>query len=748
MLAPGTVKAMTSRSQSDETLYYITRATKKGSARIMCDGQELHTMTHDLRNIKVLGDGEYVMAHGLSVLVLGWRKPIPESETDYIWLEIPIANASTCVDARLIAKPSGGKKSSGKATGLRLAMGYRDGKIELYDDLSTLFGKDADIHLPSPRLLHWHRQSVSSLKFSKDGNYLISGGRETVLVLWQLDTGHKQFLPHLTSEVERIVVSPEGDRYALQMGDNSIMVLNTSELKPIANFAGLQMRCPPSHMLPSALSPPAATLHPQDPNMLLLSVPASQTKDHRDISARPFLQIFDIRTSRHVARQALTRNNVTDFNLGPESTPILPPDVKFLALSADGSWLATIDEWTPPRSDLDSLASGNDDLDFQGAMRREVYLKFWRWDEAQSLWTLTTRVDSPHPRAAGDGLGAGVVRALVSSPARNGFATLGEDGCVRLWRVRRKMRSGVVVKNEGGEEVVEWTCARTVRLEGDEDRADSPMQLIGLPKLQTACLAYAPDGSMLAAVHSTEDVSTLPVVYFIDTADGVMIPKLGLAATAITSVGFVNRYLVLVTRPAVYVWDLIDDTLKQKLEIPEQAQYGSWKAPSLTTNASDGTFAIATEDVGSGGATVRICSPTKATCLHSQTFSTNVETVLAGKGSRGYTVLFADATIQTLLPSSGRLSGLDSRTRFSKRITAPAAINADVDMVDVVNATSAQPKQLRSEEDDRPVVRPEQLAEIFDVGGVVMPPVRDMFRAVVGLFGRKPYVRPPVEVEA
>jgi NET1-associated nuclear protein 1 (U3 small nucleolar RNA-associated protein 17) len=45
-------------------------------------------------------------------------------------------------------------------------------------------------------------------------------------------------------------------------------------------------------------------------------------------------------------------------------------------------------------------------------------------------------------------------------------------------------------------------------------------------------------------------------------------------------------------------------------------------------------------------------------------------------------------------------------------------------------------------EDDRPVVRPEQLASIFDVGqSFAMPPVADMFSAVVGLYGRKPRAR-------
>ena len=74
------------------------------------------------------------------------------------------------------------------------------------------------------------------------GNYLISGGRETVLILWQLETSRRQELPHLTSAIDNIVVSPSGSSYLIQLADNSAMVLSTSELSPTAYVAGLQSR--------------------------------------------------------------------------------------------------------------------------------------------------------------------------------------------------------------------------------------------------------------------------------------------------------------------------------------------------------------------------------------------------------------------------------------------------------------------------------------------------------------------------
>ncbi|KAK2068193.1 hypothetical protein P8C59_002850 [Phyllachora maydis] len=41
------------------------------------------------------------------------------------------------------------------------------------------------------QMLHWHRTCVHSVKWSRDGNYLVSGGEESTLVLWQMDTGPK-----------------------------------------------------------------------------------------------------------------------------------------------------------------------------------------------------------------------------------------------------------------------------------------------------------------------------------------------------------------------------------------------------------------------------------------------------------------------------------------------------------------------------------------------------------------------------
>ena len=44
------------------------------------------------------------------------------------------------------------------------------------------------------------------------GTYLVSGGEEGVLVLWQLDTHKREFRPRLGSPITHLACSP-GDKY-------------------------------------------------------------------------------------------------------------------------------------------------------------------------------------------------------------------------------------------------------------------------------------------------------------------------------------------------------------------------------------------------------------------------------------------------------------------------------------------------------------------------------------------------------
>ncbi|KAJ2881624.1 NET1-associated nuclear protein 1, partial [Coemansia aciculifera] len=48
---------------------------------------------------------------------------------------------------------------------------------------------------------HWHAHRVNSVAFAESGTTMLSGGEEGVLVLWQLVTGSRSFVPRLGSDI-------------------------------------------------------------------------------------------------------------------------------------------------------------------------------------------------------------------------------------------------------------------------------------------------------------------------------------------------------------------------------------------------------------------------------------------------------------------------------------------------------------------------------------------------------------------
>lgn len=807
------VVAMTTSStpSASSESFYITHSTANREYSVVGEGKLLYTTSRPLSSIQVLKGAVYIICVSPNAVILGARKS-QKAESEYIWVELPVTVSIKCADARLVYA----KKQGNQRPGLTLAVGNAAGQVHIYSDLTALFAASPDASkIPPPRNLHWHRDPVSAIKFSHDGNYLISGGKETVLVLWQLDTGKQQFLPHLTSEIERIVVAPNGTQYALQLGDNSIMVISTTELKPIANFAGLQLpvrrgKRDNSVMLPAT----TAAIDPTNPNHLLLTVPASQPKSSADIAVRPFLQTFDIRTSRHVSRQALTRNNVTDFSIGPEDTPIDSPDVNLLAIGADGKWMASVDEWIPPVTDLTHTIGRVDgerrdvfdllEAKQQQERRREIYLKFWRWDAEQGLWTLSTRADSPHARAAGAdvGNGAGKILALNADSVGGSFATIGEDSVVKFWRMRTRMRNGVPIRDEQGDMVIEWVCRHSVplhiateipgaradsALEFDEDdeeekNADAGADAMEIeeqqeavpfvparaaeqdnsPYILDATLSFSPDGSLLA-VGTVSGASSEPssLVHFISTATGkITATKTGLSTPEqeLVATAFLDRYFVALSQEAVRVWNLVDDSHHYTISLSPDGAEADEDA-ILAVNEVDETFVVVSKADKKTYA-LELYSVIQPNCLFRADLDTRPAAVLAAKGTKGFIIIFQDGSLRKLISNSTgsrsallELIGKDANEEAAPVTTdgPPAVVESAMSLLrasgeddeeeDIVSGELLG-LDLGEEEDDRPVVRPEQLAGIFETG---LPPVGDMFRAVVGLYGRKPRSRALVE---
>ena len=326
-----------------------------------------------------------------------------------------------------------------------------------------------------------------------------------MLVLWQLSTGKQQVLPHLTAAIENIVVSPAGSSYSITLANNSVIVLSTTELEAKTNITGIQSRRVDRGEIPRNITSNPRSLakfsqlpfvtDPKNNDLVIFPSPSSQPRESDGATkAEPYIQTFNIATQYPISRQAMTRNNATDFNMRPDGGKVVEPNISFLQISHDGRWLATVDEWIPPHGDMSFLDEGIPEFNNEEhTFRCEVYLKFWRWDAEKALWALESRITSPH---FFEDMGASArVLDLVSDPSSVGFATIGEDRSVRFWQPKTRMRDGTLVRgadNNKGDGLVTWSINHSVELSSCTDTSGSSTNTQPSSTPFTSRLAFLP----------------------------------------------------------------------------------------------------------------------------------------------------------------------------------------------------------------------------------------------------------------
>ncbi|GLC42212.1 hypothetical protein PLESTB_000643100 [Pleodorina starrii] len=354
---------------------------------------------------------------------------------------------------------------------------------------------------PPLTTLHWHAHPVGALTFSPDGTYLLSGGYEGVLVMWQVESNNRNYLPRLGAPLVGLHPSPaDPAKYVVRQADNVVRVVNAATMKVEVSVVGLQ---PP----PAALLPPPAGVAGGGAAVL---APAAPVGGSSAAAATPLgygsggggvlvlscenaqLQFYDIARDRHLKLlQVAPRNTVSTTESAhpgpagaaagsPPDTP-LPPFVSYLALSADGSVMATVDV----RPDAGPYGS------------TESCLKFWDSsasgsrsgsgsgsgpEGAPAPFALNTRVDEPH---------RDVVTSLAYHPCRHLAVTTGGFGAeseFKVWVQERRRPEAAAAAGGGGRRrgggavVTSWRCRSTGGYKG----------------LPLAAAAFSADGSVLA----------------------------------------------------------------------------------------------------------------------------------------------------------------------------------------------------------------------------------------------------------
>ncbi|KAJ3787132.1 WD40-repeat-containing domain protein [Lentinula aff. detonsa] len=248
---------------------------------------------------------------------------------------------------------------------------------------------------------HWHAHAVSSLAFTSNGAYLLSGGEESVLVIWQLHSGRKEFVPRLGAPIQTISVTKtlRGEEYLLGLTDATFVFVNASTLIISRSYSRVKL-FPSDNTLSPSKSVPLA-VHPNSSTFIL---PSSHPSS---------IQMFSFTTSKIVSELEISPSNRVSRR---EEKPIEPSRVERIVISPSGDWMSSIDARQP-----------NEDFS------REVYMKIWYRDRKTSLWVLNTRIDNPH--------GLHEVLALSFSPHLHSgqesyLVTTGGDGTVKTWRLR------------------------------------------------------------------------------------------------------------------------------------------------------------------------------------------------------------------------------------------------------------------------------------------------------------------------
>ncbi|KAL2136633.1 hypothetical protein VTI74DRAFT_2662 [Chaetomium olivicolor] len=754
--------------KTEDILLVLKRLTRS-SAQIVAyhrkaletkSGKLLHTCDEGPQSLRSIAGGRLVVAAAKESLHVGLLKTKKAASLDdlvYRFHSFDVPDIVTCLDIRATTRTT--KKGGLEIQSVDLAVGCARGAIYVYHDLlSKLPGEGSGAFkagLIQPRKYHWHRRAVHSVKWSLDGNYLISGGYETVLVLWQIDTGRQDFLPHLSATIENIVVSPRGSSYAIHLDDNSTMILSTAEMKPTMYVSGIQslvLGDRPSkeslvrrvwRSVDEIATPLVATVNPQSPSQMFLCVGnGQQASTGGGSSSTPLLQVFDISSFHGVTKHAIARTNPTDANITSEGAPIIEPTVTKLAFSRDGKWLASVDEWQPPERDTDAFLTGSKTPAEVSRERREIFLKFWEVGAEDQPFQLVTRINDAHHTDRTES-----IFDLASDPTSSRFATIGNDGMVRFWTPRLRKRDGLAATGPDGRPLRSWACSRVVSLPIYEQQDDGAEALKNTPR--GGAITFSDDGSVLFAAFGPPSGA---LVIAIDTETGAFRDVVsGMFKGEVRAMKSLSSSLIMLSEDLV-VYDIVSDELLFNYSLKETSQAAK-QLTQLAVNYESRSVALVAPVPNPNQDKMKRGVRSELVVFNIdedepqlvKTFSQLITSVCAAPSSSGFIVVDSAAQIWSvtegaeqapLLQPLADLGVDDSVERVesgSDELQNGEASDEEMQDVD---------QDMDMEDDDdthAAVVAPQRLAEIFNVApAFAMPPIEDIFYQVAGLYSTKP----------
>ncbi|KAG8904180.1 DNA helicase rad5 [Tulasnella sp. 403] len=236
--------------------------------------------------------------------------------------------------------------------------------------------------------LHWHPHPVGALSFSPDGSYLLSGGLESVLVVWQLHTNHRGFLPRVGAPIKAVTstdIAGRGHCILLVLADGELALFDSNRQRICSRSDRLKRSNPSTSFI-------AAQRHHK-----WFAIASSHPSS---------VQIYSVQDNARIAEVEVVPSNLVPHR--EQRTLLAPAVVSQVDFDECADWMATTDHQS------DESNGSN-------------HLKFWR-RSADRSFVLNTVISRPHE---------GKIVLLRFSPRRSStnavLATAGLDGTVKTW---------------------------------------------------------------------------------------------------------------------------------------------------------------------------------------------------------------------------------------------------------------------------------------------------------------------------
>ncbi|KAF8323320.1 WD40 repeat-like protein [Clavulina sp. PMI_390] len=377
-------------------------------------------------------------------------------------------------------------------------------------------------------VMHWHAHAVRGIAFSPNGTYLLSGGEESVLVIWQLQNSHREFIPRLGAPIDHVTIMPQSSGmdagYLLSLNDGGLSLVDSTTLKVSRTF--IQLKRSSHTSSPSNQTSAPLAVHPITQHLVL---PSSHPSS---------LQIYAPQNSELISELEVSSSNRVSRK---DDDELEHARVTHAAICPNGEWLATVD-WRRGGSDFGD----------------EIVLKIWR-STSNGSWVLNSRIDKPHGKEPVTKVQWSPQAVLVNGEDEDAgeflLLTVAENGILRTWKHQ---------ETYDGE--VYWATRST----------------FSYRKQRASDAVWSPDASLIAVAHG-------PSVTLWEPISNILIQSLACAeAETILNVCFLGasgRYLATYSGSDIITWDLLSNTIVWSYRIRLERQI-------LVPHPTEDSFAI------------------------------------------------------------------------------------------------------------------------------------------------------------